>query len=178
MAYSIGKVKQFMANLQESILICSERCLLNATYWTTEIIHGIQYPEHDKQFLADSIFYPPSLEETAYESKYPRLTEQEYNRYQYAKAAFQMRQYENAHHLLKGHNAPRLRFLRLYAFYLAGEKGKAEEMLDILGNTENPQAENSAIPFIYEELSIWYSASETKRNVQGCKDPLEIYTGI
>ncbi|KAL0096862.1 anaphase promoting complex subunit 8 [Phycomyces blakesleeanus] len=160
MTYSVEKVKKFKANLQESVLICSERCLLNATHWTTEIINGIEYPDHEKELLTDSIFYPASLETTNYESKYPRLTEQEYNRYQYAKSAFQMRQYENAHHLLKGHNAPRLKFLRLYAFYLAGEKGKAEEMLDILGSTENPQAENSAIPFLYEELLIGYDKGE------------------
>lgn len=74
-----------------------------------------------------------SLSRTHYESSLPALTEKEQNRYQYAKALFQVRQYHNASFVLKDYDAPRLRFLRLYAKYLAGEQRKEEQTQDILG---------------------------------------------
>lgn len=61
-----------------------------------------------------------SLYHNPYEAQFPALTELEYNRYQYAKALFQMRQFDGVTNILEGFTPPRLYFLRLYSKYLAG----------------------------------------------------------
>jgi anaphase-promoting complex subunit 8 len=48
------------------------------------------------------------------------LTELENNKYLYARALFEVRQFDNAAFVLAQFTAPKLRFLRLYAKYLVG----------------------------------------------------------
>ncbi|ORY98781.1 anaphase promoting complex subunit 8 [Syncephalastrum racemosum] len=151
----ITSLRLLNRNLQQAILVCSERCLYNATKWASEILDGI----HPKA-LQENVLYTNiddnlpclSLSRTHYESSLPALTEKEQNRYLYAKALFQVRQYDNASFVLKEYNAPRLRFLRLYAKYLAGEQRKEERTQDILGAHEHDLAENTELMSIYQEL--------------------------
>jgi anaphase-promoting complex subunit 8 len=64
---------------------------------------------------------------TNYDASLPPFNEVEYNKYQYAKSLFHVRQYENASYVLRGLDNPRLRFLRLYARYLVRRSKGAGE---------------------------------------------------
>lgn len=55
---------------------------------------------------------------TTYESSLPPLSEYEYNKYQYAKSLFQLRQFDSVSDVLGNSKSPKLYFLRLYAKYL------------------------------------------------------------
>lgn len=164
--------------LEQAVLICSDRCLYQSTKWLSlnnlcisetwtadidcfaraaEILDGI-HPDaldHEEHFthIAENMQNMLPL----YESTLPPQSEVEYNKYQYAKALFQMRQYDNAAFILSKFDTPKSRFLRLYSKYLvtdsnypyntialslitntpmqAGEKRKEEETQDILSKS-------------------------------------------
>lgn len=70
-------------------------------------------------FTENEVHLPTiSTYHTQYESTLPPLYEKEYNKYQYAKSLFQLRQFDSVHDVLKGSKHPKLYFLRLYAKYL------------------------------------------------------------
>ncbi|CAO3647336.1 unnamed protein product [Mucor hiemalis] len=94
-----------------------------------------------------------SLYEIPYEKKQPALTEEEYNKYQYAKVLFQIRQFDGVANVLGDSKKGKLYFLRLYAKYLAGEKRKEELTQEVLGVSEDTKAENTEIVSIYKELA-------------------------
>ncbi|KAL1934859.1 hypothetical protein VTP01DRAFT_7041 [Rhizomucor pusillus] len=140
--------------LEQAVLICSDRCLYQSTKWAAEILDGI-HPDaldHEEHFthIAENMQNMLPL----YESTLPPQSEVEYNKYQYAKALFQMRQYDNAAFILSKFDTPKSRFLRLYSKYLAGEKRKEEETQDILSTSEEMLAENAELDSIYAELSV------------------------
>lgn len=90
-------------------------------YRAAEILDGID----DRQLNQDSNYTQNAdnaasiaTYSTEYESSLPALTEKEYNKYQYAKALFQMRQYDNVAFILSNYTHPKLVFLKLYAKYL------------------------------------------------------------
>ncbi|RCH80254.1 Anaphase-promoting complex subunit 23, partial [Rhizopus stolonifer] len=89
---------------------------------------------------------------TDYDSLLPPLTELEYNKYQYAKTLFQLRQFNTVVDVLKEYQHPKLYFLRLYSKYLVGEKKREEFMQDVLGTTEKVKEANPELNSIYEEL--------------------------
>lgn len=60
-----------------------------------------------------------SLYDIPYENEQPALTEEEYNKYQYAKVLFQLRQFDGVGNVLGDSKKGKLYFLRLYAKYLA-----------------------------------------------------------
>ncbi|KAI9266621.1 cell division cycle 23-like protein, isoform CRA_a [Phascolomyces articulosus] len=148
--FSEQDIHQFKQQLQKAILICREHCLYNSTKWVTEILDGI--PEHflnnDQPFTIESNL--PLLTTT---DLTPELTATEFDKYQRAQVLFEQCQFDNVAAILKGYTAPRLRFLRLYATYLAGEKHKEEATQDIpVGPTEIQPKQNEALNGIYEEL--------------------------
>lgn len=90
----------------------------------TEILDGIRQEFLDNKipFTQNEVHLPTiSIYHNPYESQLPPLDELEYNRYQYAKALFQMRQFDGVTNVLDDSKSPRLYFLRLYAKYLASE---------------------------------------------------------
>ncbi|KAI9483556.1 MAG: hypothetical protein EXX96DRAFT_536877 [Benjaminiella poitrasii] len=93
---------------------------------------------------------------TDYESSLPPLLEEDYNKYQFAKALFQMRQFDRIGDVLGDSKSPKLYFLRLYAKYLSGEKRKEELTQDILSAKEDNTAESPELNSICEELSEDY----------------------
>ncbi|ORX56834.1 anaphase-promoting complex subunit 8-like protein [Hesseltinella vesiculosa] len=149
-------IQRFKRQLQEAIIVCSDRCLFNATKWAAEVLDGIKIETLD---LSNQFEHQQS-HVTDYDASLPPFNEQEYNKYQYAKSLFHMRQFENVSYILHGYDNPRLRFLRLYAKYLAGEKRKEEQTQDILGASDNSLSENTYLNSIYDEL---YKAYDQKQ---------------
>ncbi|KAI9262921.1 anaphase promoting complex subunit 8 [Helicostylum pulchrum] len=149
-------VKCFKTQLQQAVIVCSERCLFYSVKWATEVLDGIREDFLDTEipFTRNQENLPTlSIYHNPYEVQLPPLTEVEYNKYQYAKALFNMRQFDSVTDLLQNSKSPRLYFLRLYAKYLAGEKRKEELTQEVLGITENAKSENMELDSIYEELA-------------------------
>ncbi|KAI9490168.1 anaphase promoting complex subunit 8 [Zychaea mexicana] len=143
-------ILQFKQQLQQAILICHEHCLYDSTKWATEILDGI--PEHiisnDRDFTVKSNLFVL----TTASDQTVVLTATEYDKYQRAQVLFEQSQFDNVAATLKGYSSPKLRFLRLYATYLAGEKHKEEATQEILGPTETWSKTNEALEGIYQEL--------------------------
>jgi anaphase-promoting complex subunit 8 len=59
-----------------------------------------------------------SVYHTPYECSLQPLSEEEYNKYQYAKTLFQIRQFHSVQDVLGESKSPKLYFLRLYARYM------------------------------------------------------------
>ncbi|KAI8331382.1 anaphase promoting complex subunit 8 [Chlamydoabsidia padenii] len=157
MIYSDTDIQRFKRQLQESIVICSDRCLYNATKWSAELLDGVKEDMLDKS----NQYEHQHTYSTNYDASLPPFNEVEYNKYQYAKSLFHVRQYENASYILSGLDNPRLRFLRLYSRYLAGEKRKEEQSQDILGAGDNSLLENQELNSIYDELQSAYDGKQT-----------------
>lgn len=82
-----------------------------------EVLDGIKKDMLDyKDLFTDGEFHLKSV--SPYEASLPPLTEYEYNKYQYAKALFQIRQFDSVKDVLGNSKSPKLYFLRLYAKYL------------------------------------------------------------
>ncbi|KAG0749092.1 hypothetical protein G6F57_005882 [Rhizopus arrhizus] len=146
-------VQAFKVQLQQSILVCSERGLFYASKWAAEILDGIQTDLLDAKvpFTQNETHIPTlSAYHTEYESSLAPLSEYDYNRYQYAKTLFYMRHFNAVIDVLGQSNHPKLYFLRLYSKYLMGERRKEEFMQDVLGSTES--CENPELDSIYQEL--------------------------
>lgn len=73
-----------------------------------------------------------------------------------AKTHFSMREYGRAAHALQGfkdlHRSPQALFLRLYALYLAGEKRREEEAMEVADPAEKCQVKNAELKGIEELL--------------------------
>ncbi|KAI7905498.1 anaphase promoting complex subunit 8 [Cokeromyces recurvatus] len=152
-------IRSFKVQLQQAVIICSERCLFNSAKWACEILDGIKdelldtkipFTNNDVHLKVVSTYH------TDYESSLPPLSEYEYNKYQFAKTLFQMRQFDRVRDVLGDSKSSKLYFLRLYARYLSGEKHKEELTQDILNSKEDNTAENPELNSIYEELSEDY----------------------
>ncbi|ORZ08413.1 anaphase promoting complex subunit 8 [Absidia repens] len=156
MNYTDNEIQRFKRQLQQSIVICSDRCLYNSTKWSAEVLDGVKEEMLDKS----NQYEHQNTYSTNYDASLPSFNEVEYNKYQYAKSLFHVRQYENVSFILRDLNNPRLRFLRLYASYLAGEKHKEEQSQDILGANDNSLAENPQLNSIYKELRTAYNAKQ------------------
>ncbi|KAI8099705.1 putative cell division cycle [Halteromyces radiatus] len=156
MIYKHDEIERFKHQLQESVVVCADRCLYNATKWSAELLDGVKEGTLD---LSNQ--YGHQHTTTGYDASLPSVNELEYNKYQYAKALFHMRQYENASYILRGMENPKLKFLRLYAKYLAGEKRKEEQTQEILGSADNSLTENPELNSIYDELRTAYDENQT-----------------
>lgn len=70
-----------------------------------------------------------------------------------AKTYFDCREYRRAAHLLAKQTGRKAVFLRCFALYLAGEKRKEEEMIEIEGSFGKTEAINSELGSLEKELS-------------------------
>ncbi|CAO3636213.1 unnamed protein product [Cunninghamella blakesleeana] len=131
-------------------------CLFLAAKWSAELLEGLDESTLNlsNQFEHQHTFY------NNYDASLPSLNEQEFNKYQYARSLFHLRQFENVNFILKGYNNPRLRFLRLYARYLLGEKQKEEQHYDVLSVNDNSLAENLELGSIHDELAEAYEGDQ------------------
>lgn len=90
-------------------------------YRAAEILDGIRDDMLDDKipFTQNEVHLSTiSPYHTPYELSLPALTEEEYNKYQYAKALFQLRQFDGVANVLRDSKSPKLYFLRLYSKYL------------------------------------------------------------
>jgi len=71
-----------------------------------------------------------------------------------AKAYFDLKEYRRAAHALKGARGARATFLRCYSLYLAGEKRKNEEMVEISGPLGHCDVANQELPALEAELRL------------------------
>ncbi|CAM6019838.1 unnamed protein product [Sphagnum balticum] len=74
-----------------------------------------------------------------------------------AKAFFDMREYRRAAHALQGSTHKKAFFLRCYATYLAGEKRKEEEIIELAGPLGRSDAVNPELAGLEQELFALYS---------------------
>ncbi|WOL15962.1 hypothetical protein Cni_G24744 [Canna indica] len=75
------------------------------------------------------------------------------DRYLLAKSYFDCREYRRAAHTLRGQTGKKAVFLRCYALYLAGEKRKEEEMIELDGSLGKSDVVNSELISLERELS-------------------------
>ncbi|URD83175.1 Anaphase-promoting complex subunit [Musa troglodytarum] len=75
------------------------------------------------------------------------------DRYLLAKSYFDCRDYRRAAHALRGQTGKKAGFLRCYALYLAGEKRKEEEMIELDGSLGKSDVVNSELISLERELS-------------------------
>ncbi|KAI8876795.1 TPR-like protein [Backusella circina FSU 941] len=157
-------IKTFKEQLQQSILVCSDRCLYQAAKWSAEVLDGIKptsINNSDNSYTQSDFTLPcTSTYRTNYEASLGALTELEYNKYQYAKALFSIKQFDAVSFVLDGFEAPKLLFLKLYAQYLAGEKRQQEHTQEILGESEQTAAENEELDSVYNELYKRYEEDQ------------------
>ncbi|XP_047955327.1 anaphase-promoting complex subunit 8 isoform X1 [Salvia hispanica] len=73
--------------------------------------------------------------------------------YLLAKSYFDCREYRRAAHVLRDQTAKKAIFLRFYALYLAGEKRREEEMIELEGPLGKSDAVNSELLSLQRELS-------------------------
>jgi anaphase-promoting complex subunit 8 len=112
-----------------NILLCVISALITLACRAAELLDGIDYDKVDA--AEEQQDNPLSSKECRFLDS--SLTERESNKYLYARALFEVRQFDNAAFILSQFSTPKLRFLRLYAKYLAGEKRKEEQSQDIMG---------------------------------------------
>ncbi|XP_021591762.1 anaphase-promoting complex subunit 8 isoform X2 [Manihot esculenta] len=87
--------------------------------------------------------------------------------YLLAKSYFDCREYRRAAHVLRDQTGKKATFLRCYALYLAGEKRKEEEMIELEGPLGKSDTVNREVASLERELSI------LRKN--GTIDPFGLY---
>lgn len=102
-----------------------------------------------------------------YETPVFQETEVEHDRYMLAKAYFDTREYRRAAFMLRDTPGKKAFFLRCYSLYLAGEKRKEEEAIELEGPLGKNDAVNSDLPVLAQELS------SSQKN--GTLDPFGMY---
>mmetsp|Transcript_13992 Transcript_13992/g.32886 ORF Transcript_13992/g.32886 Transcript_13992/m.32886 type:complete len:598 (-) Transcript_13992:229-2022(-) len=85
---------------------------------------------------------------------------QTYSSIMLAKSHFQMREYNRAafalQHVRNIHKNPAALFLKLYSLYLAGEKRREEEAMEVADPVEKCQVKNAELKTIEEQLAALY----------------------
>ncbi|XP_073241538.1 cell division cycle protein 23 homolog isoform X2 [Porites lutea] len=115
---------------------CSERGLLHSAKWSSEMAYSI-----------------PSFTSPVYLPKSDYSDQQfikDFDKYTLGKAFFDLKEFDRAAFFLEGCTSQKAYFLYMYSRYLAGEKHKNDDMLDILGPQE-PVA-NKALTSLRAEL--------------------------
>lgn len=93
----------------------------SAFHRAAEVLDGIKKDAlYDKESFTDNELHYKSVStyQIPYEASLPPLSEYEFNKYQYAKSLFQIRQFDSVKDVLGNSKSPKLYFLRLYAKYL------------------------------------------------------------
>lgn len=161
--------------LRAAISQLSDRCLYSASKWAAEQLVGIEQdpakytPSHTRFQRGSSsirrryrtatevsftstpaagvshVATPPVLEddEEAIDSDF----------YLLAKSYFDCREYRRATHVLRDQTDKKAVFLRCYALFLAGEKRKEEEMIELEGPLGKSDVVNLELVSIERELS-------------------------
>ncbi|KAF4347994.1 hypothetical protein F8388_011215 [Cannabis sativa] len=170
--------------LRTAIRQLSDRCLYSASKWAAEQLVGIELdpakftPANTRfhrgsssirrRFRTDDITSTPAAS-VSYVST-PVMEEDEIvdgDFYLLAKSYFDCREYKRAAHVLRDQSGKKSVFLRCYALYLAGEKRKEEEMIELEGPLGKTSALNRELVSLERELSTF------RKN--GTIDPFGLY---
>ncbi|KAK9203068.1 hypothetical protein WN943_013322 [Citrus x changshan-huyou] len=170
--------------LRSAIRQLSNRCLYSAAKWAAEQLVGIEqdpakYTPTNTRFQRGSSsirrrFRTNDITSTpvagvSYVST-PVMEEDEVEDsdfYLLAKSYFDCREYRRAAHVLRDQTGRRSVFLRCYALYLAGEKRKEEEMIELEGPLGKSNAVNRELISLERELSTSWK--------NGTVDPFGLY---
>ncbi|KAJ1442435.1 Tetratricopeptide-like helical domain superfamily [Sesbania bispinosa] len=172
------------SELRIAIRQLSDRCLHSASKWAAEQLVGIEqdpakftpsntrfqrgsssirrkYRTHEissTPIAGVSYVATPVMEED-------ELVDGDF--YLLAKSYFDCREYKRAAHVLRDQTGRKSLFLRCYALYLAGEKRKEEEMIELEGPLGKSDAANHELVSLERELST------LRKN--GTIDPFGLY---
>lgn len=164
--------------LRSAVRLLSDRCLYSASKWAAEQLMGIEQdpakhtPSHTRfQRGSSSIrrrFRTAASGESSatpsagvsYVSTPLMAGVEEYDYgaidndfYLLAKSYFDCREYRRAAHVLRDQISKKAVFLRCYSLYLAGEKRKEEEMIELEGPLGKSDAVNKENVSLERELS-------------------------
>ncbi|KAJ8753604.1 hypothetical protein K2173_022845 [Erythroxylum novogranatense] len=172
------------SEIRAAIRQLSDRCLNSAAKWAAEQLVGIEQdpakytPSNTRfqrgsssirrRFRTNEITSTPTTG-VSYVST-PLMEEDEAvdsDFYLLAKSYFDCREYRRAAHVLRDQTGKKSVFLRCYALYLAGEKRKEEEMIELEGPLGKSDAVNRELDSLERELSI------LRKN--GTVDPFGLY---
>ncbi|KAF3796278.1 Anaphase-promoting complex subunit 8 [Nymphaea thermarum] len=160
-----------------------DRCLYSAAKWAAEQLIGLE-PDNGKstplqhrshrgsssirrRFRGTDVFSTPSTSMSYVGT--PVLVEEEIENdyYLLAKAYFDSREYRRAAHVLRDQTGKKAMFLRGYALYLAGEKRKEEEMIELEGPFGKGTTINCELGGLEQELCM--------HRKKGSIDPFGLY---
>ncbi|XP_057465580.1 anaphase-promoting complex subunit 8 [Actinidia eriantha] len=167
----MGTKENYRNELRTAIRQLSDRCLYSASKWAAEQLVGIEQdpakftPSHTRfqrgsssirrRFRTSEITSTP-IAGVSYVST-PVLEEDhdavDSDCYLLAKSYFDCREYRRAAHVLRDQTGKKAVFLRCYALYLAGEKRKEEEMIELEGPLGKSDTVNSELVSLERELS-------------------------
>lgn len=118
---------------------CSEKGLIHAANWAIELANSVVTTEQPvvPEVCRSSQFYAESI------------------RYYLGKSLFDLREFKRAAHTLNDCKSDEAFFLRCYSLYLAGEKAKEDEQVDVIGTLEPAE-------FVNKELLGLKSALATR----------------
>ncbi|KAF5734730.1 anaphase-promoting complex subunit 8-like [Tripterygium wilfordii] len=170
--------------LRTAIRQLSDRCLYSASKWAAEQLVGIELdpakytPSNtrfqrgsssiQRRYRTNEITSTPTAG-VSYVST-PVMEEDEVvdgDFYLLAKSYFDCREYRRAAHVLRDQTGRKSVFLRCYALYLAGEKRKEEEMIELEGPLGKSDAVNRELVSLEREFST------LRKN--GMIDPFGLY---
>ncbi|KAM2978375.1 hypothetical protein FF2_015196 [Malus domestica] len=181
----MGSKENYRIELRTAIRQLSDRCLYAASKWAAEQLVGIIEQDPVKftpantrfqrgsssirrRFRTNDITSTPAAG-VSYVST-PVMEEDDIvdgDFYLLAKSYFDCREYRRAAHVLRDQNGKKSVFLRSYALYLAGEKRKEEEMIELEGPLGKSDIVNGELVSLERELST------LRKN--GTIDPFGLY---
>lgn len=187
----MGTKENCRNELRTAIRHLSDRCLYSASKWAAEQLVGIEQdpakftPSHTRfqresssilrRFRTNEMVTSTPTAGVSYAST-PPVPEEEGDHdgaavdsdfYLMAKAYFDCREYRRAAHVLRDQTGKKAVFLRCYALYLAGEKRKEEETIELEGPLGKSDAVNRELVSLERELST------LRKN--GSIDPFGLY---
>ncbi|XP_017227550.1 anaphase-promoting complex subunit 8 isoform X4 [Daucus carota subsp. sativus] len=163
--------ENYKSELRSAILHLNERGLYSASKWAAEQLMGIvmdgekNIPVRYKYLKVNSSTRRRSRTDESPStlgagSNISTPVRDEYNDgmdndyYLLAKSYFDCREYRRAAHVLRDQTGKRAIFLRCYSLYLAGEKRKEEENIELEGPLGKSDALNQELVLLESELSV------------------------
>ncbi|KAL8226603.1 hypothetical protein R6Q57_016435 [Mikania cordata] len=183
----MGITKENCRNeLRTAIRQLTDRCLHAASKWAAEQLVGIEQdpakypPSHTRlqrdcssirrRFRSTDEITSTPIAGTSYVSTpVPEEDNEDVDSdfYLLARTYFSCREYRRAAHVLSDQTGKKALFLRCFALYLAGEKRKEEETIELEGPLGKSDAVNSELVSIERDLAV------VRKN--GCIDPFGLY---
>ncbi|XP_010515126.1 PREDICTED: anaphase-promoting complex subunit 8-like [Camelina sativa] len=158
--------------IRAAIRQLSDRCLYSAAKWAGEQLVGIEQDPSNftpsntrfqrgsssirRRFSTNESISTPQPSVGFSQAATPLPEEDETidgDLYLLAKSYFDCREYRRASHVLRDQKSKKSVFLRFYALYLAGEKRKEEEMIELEGPLGKSDAINRELVSLERDLS-------------------------